>query len=67
MMNRIAAGAVAGGRAESTDSYLDEVRHAIPAGRMADPHEIASAVVYLVEQTGFVTGITLPVDGGLIA
>jgi NAD(P)-dependent dehydrogenase (short-subunit alcohol dehydrogenase family) len=67
MMDRIATGAVADGRAESTEKYLNAVREAIPAGRMAGPQEIAEAVVYLVKQTGFVTGVTLPVDGGLIA
>ncbi len=67
MMNRIAASNVERGRAESVESYLDDVRKAIPAGRMADPKDIADGVVYLVEQSGFTTGATLPIDGGLIA
>jgi NAD(P)-dependent dehydrogenase (short-subunit alcohol dehydrogenase family) len=67
MMNRIAASNVERGRAESVEAYLDSVRKAIPAGRMADPKDIADGVIYLVEQSGFTTGATLPIDGGLIA
>ncbi|MFE0020728.1 3-oxoacyl-ACP reductase FabG [Amycolatopsis sp. NPDC059021] len=38
----------------------------IPAGRYADPSEIAAAVRYLAsEEAGYVNGAVLPVDGGL--
>jgi 3-oxoacyl-[acyl-carrier protein] reductase len=38
----------------------------IPLGRLADPAEIAAAVVYLVSPgAGYVTGATVHVDGGL--
>lgn len=67
MMGRIAATNVQLGRAESTEKYLNAVRDAIPAGRMAEPREIADTVVYLVNQSGFLTGAAIPVDGGLIA
>jgi NAD(P)-dependent dehydrogenase (short-subunit alcohol dehydrogenase family) len=67
MMNRIAARNVEQGKAKSTGEYLDGVREAIPAGRMADPKDIAAGVIYLVEQSGFVTGAALPIDGGAIA
>jgi 3-oxoacyl-[acyl-carrier protein] reductase len=37
----------------------------VPAGRMGDPAEIASAIVYLCsEQAGYITGGWLEVDGG---
>jgi NAD(P)-dependent dehydrogenase (short-subunit alcohol dehydrogenase family) len=40
----------------------------IPSGKFATPEEIAAAVVYLAsEGAGSVTGVTLPVDGGLTA
>ena len=36
-----------------------------PMGRMGDPEDIANAVFFLAsEQAKFITGITLPVDGG---
>jgi NAD(P)-dependent dehydrogenase (short-subunit alcohol dehydrogenase family) len=35
--------------------------------RIADPAEIATAVAWLAsDQASFVTGVTLPVDGGYI-
>lgn len=37
----------------------------VPAGRMGDPKEIASAIVYLCsEQAGYITGNWIEVDGG---
>lgn len=37
----------------------------IPAGRLATPAEIARGVVFLVaDESGFVNGITLPINGG---
>ena len=39
-----------------------------PMGRMGKPAEIGDAVVWLLsDQSSFVTGIALPVDGGFIA
>jgi len=39
-----------------------------PVGRIASPEEIASAVLWLCSaEAGFITGITLPVDGGWTA
>jgi 3-oxoacyl-[acyl-carrier protein] reductase len=39
---------------------------AIPAGRFADPDEVAQAVRFLAsEQAGYISGAVLPVDGGL--
>lgn len=38
----------------------------IPAGRLGDPDEIAAAVEFLVsEQAAYITGATLPVNGGM--
>ncbi|GIH23528.1 short-chain dehydrogenase [Acrocarpospora phusangensis] len=36
-----------------------------PLGRVADAHEIASAITFLLSpEAGFITGATIPVDGG---
>jgi NAD(P)-dependent dehydrogenase (short-subunit alcohol dehydrogenase family) len=52
--------------AQYPDGYLEEQRERIPAGRQGDPRELAATVVYLVsDAAGYVTGQTLPVDGGL--
>jgi NAD(P)-dependent dehydrogenase (short-subunit alcohol dehydrogenase family) len=38
-----------------------------PMGRMADPAEIAAAAIWLVsDAASFVTGISMPVDGGMV-
>ncbi|XP_040527818.1 3-oxoacyl-[acyl-carrier-protein] reductase isoform X3 [Gallus gallus] len=42
----------------------DELKKAIPLGRFGDPHEVAQAVLFLLESP-YVTGSTLIVDGGL--
>jgi NAD(P)-dependent dehydrogenase (short-subunit alcohol dehydrogenase family) len=55
---------------EMTDQYppeyLEQQRHRIPAGRIGDPRELAAAVVFLAGPgAGYITGQTLPVDGGM--
>ena len=45
---------------------LDELRAQIPMGRFSAPAEVAPAVGFLAsEQAGYITGVVLPVDGGL--
>ena len=67
MMERIAADNVERGRIDSVESYFDDIRGAIPVGRMASPEDVSSAVLFLIRQSGFTTGVALPVDGGVIA
>jgi 3-oxoacyl-[acyl-carrier protein] reductase len=44
----------------------DEIVSGIPLGRFADPAEMAAAVAFLAsEEAGYITGVVLPVDGGL--
>jgi NAD(P)-dependent dehydrogenase (short-subunit alcohol dehydrogenase family) len=39
-----------------------------PAGRVAEPEEIAAAIVYLAsDDASFIYGVTIPVDGGRVA
>jgi NAD(P)-dependent dehydrogenase (short-subunit alcohol dehydrogenase family) len=49
---------------------LEEKRIAerTPMGRLARPEEIASAAVFLLsDEASYITGVTLPVDGGFLA
>ena len=49
------------------EGYLDLMQLArIPAGRKGDPGELAATVVFLAsDAAGYITGQTLPVDGGM--
>ncbi|MGI9157585.1 MAG: SDR family NAD(P)-dependent oxidoreductase [Marmoricola sp.] len=48
------------------EGYLDAVLARVPAGRMGDPRELAATVVFLAsDAAGYVTGQTIPVDGGM--
>lgn len=45
---------------------LSELAAGIPAGRFAEPEEICAAVGFLgSEEAGYITGVVLPVDGGI--
>jgi NAD(P)-dependent dehydrogenase (short-subunit alcohol dehydrogenase family) len=48
------------------EGYLDAMRPRIPADRRGDPAELAATVVFLAsDAAGYITGQTLPVDGGM--
>lgn len=48
------------------EERLDELRAQIPMGRFSTPSEAGPAVGFLAsEQAGYITGVVLPVDGGL--
>jgi NAD(P)-dependent dehydrogenase (short-subunit alcohol dehydrogenase family) len=49
------------------DGYLDQMLWRVPAGRTGDPAELAAALVFLAsDASSYVTGIVLPVDGGML-
>ncbi len=46
--------------------YIEQMTERVPMGRTGDPEELAAAVVFLASDAGaYVTGQTLPVDGGI--
>jgi NAD(P)-dependent dehydrogenase (short-subunit alcohol dehydrogenase family) len=47
---------------------LAEIQKRCPFGRPAEPEEVAKAILFLAsDDASFITGITLPVDGGWLA
>lgn len=49
---------------DKRDEAVAAVEKRVPAGRLGRPEEIAAAALFLM-RNGYVTGITLPVDGGV--
>jgi acetoacetyl-CoA reductase len=44
---------------------LEQILKTVPAGRLASPAEVARCVVFLAaDEAGFITGITLSINGG---
>ncbi|WP_104525932.1 SDR family NAD(P)-dependent oxidoreductase [Blastococcus atacamensis] len=49
------------------EGYLDQQMTRVLAGRAGDPRELAAALVFLVSDAGgYVTGTTIPVEGGML-
>jgi len=47
--------------------YLAQLGERTPVGRMGTPEDIANAYLFLAsDEAGFITGVTLSVDGGLV-
>ncbi|MBU0991940.1 MAG: SDR family oxidoreductase [Proteobacteria bacterium] len=53
--------------AEFLNSFGDAVRASVPMGRIGEPSDVAGTSIYLASRAGaYVTGTTIPVDGGLV-
>jgi 3-oxoacyl-[acyl-carrier protein] reductase len=65
-VNVLAPGTTRTPRMEETGA-LAELSGGIPLGRAAEPEEFAAAVAFLASaRASFITGVTLPIDGGAI-
>ena len=53
---------------EEARAVLDSVNAFHPLGRHGQPEDVVEAVLFLAsEKAGWITGITLPIDGGVLA
>ncbi len=54
--------------ARENPDYMANFSHRIPLGRLGEPADIAGPAVFLASDLArYVTGVTLPVDGGFLA
>ncbi len=78
-VNNVLPGATRTGRLEAlivawarrddvpADEVEERMRAEIPMGRFGEPREVAAAVLFLASpDAGYITGVSLPVDGGRI-
>jgi NAD(P)-dependent dehydrogenase (short-subunit alcohol dehydrogenase family) len=49
------------------DGYLEQIMWRVPTGRKGEASELAAALVFLASAAAsYITGVVLPVDGGLL-
>lgn len=71
-VNCVCPGPVRTGMYEELVATAPEItegmKQVVPMGRMAEPEEIAYAAVWLCsDEASYITGVALPVDGGIVA
>jgi 3-oxoacyl-[acyl-carrier protein] reductase len=55
------------GRGITREAYFEQMANTIPVRRLGKPREIGDVVAFLAsERASYLTGVSLPVDGGLI-
>lgn len=53
---------------DNTDAVKERFKTMVPQGRIGKPEEVASAALFLAsDESSYISGIDLPVDGGLVA
>ncbi|MBE1875805.1 SDR family NAD(P)-dependent oxidoreductase [Myceligenerans pegani] len=66
--NVVAPGTVRTRVWDSQDGALERLTPFYPLGRVGEPEDIAAAVAFLAsDDAAWITGVTLPVDGGILA
>ena len=51
-----------------TDQEFESLKNRVPMGRVATPDEVADSVLFLLSnRSSFITGVALPIDGGISA
>jgi acetoacetyl-CoA reductase len=66
-VNSVSPGYVKSAMTDAVPQDLrDQILASVPVGRIGQPEDIARAVAFLcAEDSGYITGINLPVNGGL--
>jgi 3-oxoacyl-[acyl-carrier protein] reductase len=65
LVNAIAPGTIRTRMLEEAGINLERTIPTIPVGRIAEPREVSYLVAFLAsEESGFITGVTLPINGG---
>ena len=70
-LNTVATGKIATDRlaklSGSLEAAAEMAREQVPAGRLGTPEEYGDLVAFLCsERAAYVTGTTIPIDGGLL-
>ena len=63
-VNAIAPGAILWPEQGKSEAAKQKLMERTPLDRLGTPHEIASAVRWLLDDAGYITGQTLRLDGG---
>jgi NAD(P)-dependent dehydrogenase (short-subunit alcohol dehydrogenase family) len=67
-VNTVAPGTVRTRVWDGQSGGADRLRPLYPLGRVGEPSDIAAAVAFLAsDDASWITGVTLPVDGGVLA